>query len=99
MEKVYTSIVCSTDIKNKIESIAASNGMSIVEYVNVKLNENLPVQKLKVFPGRKDTRIGAQIPGKIYKLLEKNQNNLSDIARKVKIYEIVLTAVLMGEEG
>lgn len=99
---ISTTIHCSRKEKELIESTAKKKGFKTANFINFCLDKNLPLKETIIFDlsiNRKDYRLPVNIPQALHKKLIDNKINLNTEIKKIPMYHVVLTAVLMECAG
>ena len=102
MKTFNTTMHLSRKEKEITEFTAKKKGFRTRNFINYCLEKNLPITKVSPFDlniNRKDYRIALYLPQSLKDRLDENICYLSDDLRKVPMYQVVLTAVLMECEG
>lgn len=102
MKIISTTIHCSKKEYDLIKFTAKKKGFRVKPFVNYCLDKNLQIEKVKDFDlniNRTKHRINLSLPEFLKEKLDNNQKSLSTSIRKIPMYQIVLTAVLMECEG
>lgn len=102
MDIVSTTIHCSESEHELIKNNAQKKGMTVANFINSSLIKHLPLSDIPVFDlsiNRNNNRHGAKIPKDLHEKLTSNVFELTSDYRAVRMYQVVLTAVLMECEG
>ena len=102
MKIIETSIHCSRKEHELIKLEAHKKGLTISNFINQSLRKHLPLSEVPEFDhtiNRNNNRLGARIPEDLHIRLTANVFSLTSDYRAVRMYHVVLTAVLMECEG
>lgn len=96
---MQTTIRCSEDERNLINTTARKNSLYTSKFLLKCLNDYLPLSeqpKIDKTINRQDTKIGLTISNELRNKIQSNIYELSDDFRKVKMWEIILACGLKG---
>ena len=95
-----TSAKCSHAEKEYIRTVAHRKGYDMRSYVSNLLDKHLPIDAVKIFPKDipRDKTVGVLLTPELRDRLYKNMAALSTDFAKVKMFEMVLTCVILEDE-
>lgn len=96
---MQTTIRCSKDERNLINTTARKQSLYTRHFLLKCLDEFLPLKEAPVIDkniDRKEVKIGLTISGELKEKIQSNIYELSTEYRKVKMWEIILCCGLMG---
>ena len=94
---INTTIRCSSDEHKKFSLVAEKRGITVVNLVNKAVENHLPLKKIDFIDRAeiRDKTLGASLPQGLRRLINKDKKRLTSPFEAVRLYHVVLTALMM----